>query len=68
MPPLLPLLLLDLQLQIPLQVLKVLREPNIGKHFASVDGIRSKSPASFRIAVKGLEDPAVQCGWLAVSG
>ena len=27
-----------------------------------------QSPASFRIAVKDLEDPAVQCRWLAVSG
>ena len=26
-----------------------------------------QSPASFRIAVKDLEDPAVQCRWLAVS-
>jgi hypothetical protein len=25
-----------------------------------------QSPASFRIAVKDLEDPAVQCRWLAV--
>ena len=27
-----------------------------------------QSPASFRIAVKDLEDPAVQCRWRAVSG
>ena len=27
-----------------------------------------QSPASFRSAVKDLEDPAVQCRWLAVSG
>ena len=27
-----------------------------------------QSPASFRVAVKDLEDPAVQCRWLAVSG
>ena len=27
-----------------------------------------QSPAPFRIAVKDLEDPAVQCRWLAVSG
>ena len=27
-----------------------------------------QSPASFRTAVKDLEDPAVQCRWLAVSG
>ena len=27
-----------------------------------------QSPVSFRIAVEDLEDPAVQCRWLAVSG
>ena len=34
----------------------------------TVDGTRSKALRPFRIAVKDLEDPAVQCRWLAASG